>query len=544
MRLTRRRSKQHGPRVAVAACLPALGLILLAATLVGGVATGCGSGEVTIVFHAPTVAELSPLGQSIAQVVLTRLAPGEPAERIVREITNPDRGVDFGSIDPGKSVQLAVELRSPTQRLVGYGRSAVLDIGPGDRVEVPIHVRRPFVYTAGDDMAITTMDATGDTTGMLPATSYLGSIDVLSGPLALATSPDGTHIVAIASDGTLAMLLTSDHLTVDGGTIALGKRPSDVAMSPDGQFVVVGHRDDTANGGPPGGVSIVDLSAPPASAVLFKQLGNVTRVVMAPPAPGGGANALAYALMDGGDAGQDCNAQVTSSIAGLPLVDPPETITMVSAGGLVSDIAVQGDGQLVAALPCTGEIRHMSADGTPGDVLTMVSRVSALAARPDRLWSVGTLPADETHGARLILIAVDASGEELAHIELPALQERVLTTEFSGPGEEASRQIDADDMAVLDLVSLPGDAYVAVLTSGVFRASSVFPTLPSLDLRNREYLLIDTATTAIVQRVRTLCDLQVGIGDVQGWRCTLSTGQAETGRAFRPLGMTALYGTR
>src|SRR5690606_6111797 len=153
--------------------------------------------------------------------------------------------------EPGDGVHLAVELRAATQRLVGYGRTALsLDVEAGDELAVPVHVRRPFVYMTGGE-AVATFDPT-DTTGL----GLHRVVDVLPAPVAAITSADGaTLLVATlgASGYELYGIATADHQAIVLDPIALPQKPSDMVVSPLGRYLVIGH-----DGGG-GGISVVDL---------------------------------------------------------------------------------------------------------------------------------------------------------------------------------------------------------------------------------------------------------------------------------------------
>jgi hypothetical protein len=66
-----------------------------------------------------------------------------------------------------------------------------------------------------------------------------------------------------------------------------------------------------------------------------------------------------------------------------------------------------------------------------------------------------------------------------------------------------------------------------------------------MDATSNEYVLADIATGGYVQRVRSRCDLETGIAQLNNWECRPSTGQdtAQVGD-FTPSTVAVLYGAR
>ena len=492
---------------------------------------GCGSsGTVQLELLAPADEALSPLGEQIAEVVLVRSAPGEPTERLIRDVSNGASSVDIGTIEAGDGMSLAVELRAPNQRLVGYGRAPVLDIAVGQSIDVPIFLRRPFVYVAGDT-SVTSFDATGDAS----SADYIGAIETTGAPRSVATSPDGGHLVIITDDNgsfLLSQLSTSDHVTFAGSTAPLGLTPSDLAVSDDGRFAAVGH------GGNGGGMSIVDLSASGESAVSLAELGNVTGVAIAPQSAGG---ERAFAIIDGN---HDCAGGAASSIIALSLTDTSQSEMLIAPGEPISDAAVLADGSLALALPCTDQLARFDAGGAALEPLVLMDHVTTVAVSRDRVWSIGTKPSVDDAGAEYVLASViPDNGEEPTMMALGTVQERVEIG-AGEPGDQLSRLLSADEAAAFHLVALPGSDYVAALALATYDGGGLPPFVSNLDLTTWNYMLIDTATGAIVQRVRTQCLLETGGIGFDDWECSLLAGQDQSERAFIPVGIAALYGAR
>ena len=508
---------------------PLLAFILIA-PLVAPLA-GCGSGELEIVFLVPEGEGLSPLDEQISDVVIVRDDLGSAPQRTSHEITDRGKALEVGAIDPGNNIRIGVELRSATQRLVGFGRSDLLDIGAGTSAAVEVHLRRPYIYVTGDT-SLAAFDSAKDSGDV----TFVGAVAGVTSPQQVATSADGAEIIVVGGevDATaLTRISTSDHASTVGDAIPLTLPASDLVVSDDSRFALVAHS------GVDGGVSVADLGGGSAS---FVGLGSVTRLAVTPSELGD----QAFVVVDGG---LDCNGPA-SSIVRFSLTEGEPVGSPITASGPVSSVAVLADGSLAAVLPCSGQVAHFGADGNDLGILAEVPGATAVTASGPRAVIIGTLPPDPVAGHRPLLVSVDMAGDadsdepgqNESRVELPAVQVRVSTDAFSSPGDQVSRQLDPDEVTTVDIAAVPGGDTVAMLTLSTYSADGTDLVLPSLDLEVWEYTLIDTATGTPVQRVQTFCDLQEGGGLVGDWQCTLAPGQAATMQTFRPLGLAALYG--
>jgi hypothetical protein len=132
--------------------VPERGAALALSALVGAWAPmGCAAeGSVEIVFLLPESESLSPIAGNLAEITVVSTVPGEPPRSEARHVTHGSEEVNIGSVKIADGVTLAVELRSPSKRLIGYGRSAgPIDIEAEGVTEVPIMLRRPFAYATG-----------------------------------------------------------------------------------------------------------------------------------------------------------------------------------------------------------------------------------------------------------------------------------------------------------------------------------------------------------------------------------------------------------
>jgi hypothetical protein len=501
-------------------------------------------GGVEIRFLWPEDPALGPAGEQIAEVTLVRSAPGEPVTRTTRRMG--DRGqLDMGSIEAGQDLNLAVELRSSTQGLLGYGRAtAPIDLSPGDSVEVSMHVRRPFVYVTGH-ATVTTFDPTPDAIGA----QYRGSIGAVQGAAVTAPTPDGTTLllgVPAPNGGNLYLVSTSDYGRPMPEAIGLRQPPVDLVVSPSGRYAVVAHAGAT------GGVSVIDLQAP-TPIPQFVSLGSVERVAVGAVAPGS-PQERAYALIN---KDFDCSSTTGSRVTTVELDDPRENGPSTPFEKPIQDIAASpGFSFAVVANACDNMVERVEPGAATARVgLAEVPGVTAVAIMDERIWSVGSLLPGGGKGARLLMVSMDQNGDDAIARELPRFQERAVATVFSGDGEEALRQIDADIITAMDMAVLPGADSIALITKGYFLASEItgtdavqteFTVLPQLEIDNYEYVLIDTATVTPVQRWRTSCELTKTWTKayilVNDWACWQE--DDFDGVEYVPSSLSVLYGTR
>ena len=506
--------------------------------------TACiGDGAVDIVLLWPDDPALSPSAEQVFEVTLVRTAPGEATQRSVHQVFDSGDAASLGDVDAGEGVRLAVELRSPNQRLIGYGRShGALSIEPGQSISVPMNVRRPFVYLSGDT-TLSAFDPTRDGDD----TQYRTDIPAIASPRVTTTSADGSSLYAVTSAPALVALATSDHATQLLDPVSLPLPASDLAVTADGRYAIVGH----GTGG--GGVSVVDLAAAidgSPSVTAVDTGGPVHRVVVASES----SQARAFALIDGD---LDCVGGPSRLLAiDLESATASDIVTLSS---VAQDLTASPDGgRLFVASACDDVVLGVVLDQEPSvaQELARVPGVTALATQEGRIWAIGQLSPTPDTGARLVAVSMDTDGNEQASLEMPVLQERAKTLEFSGEGDESVRQIDADEVVALHAAVLPGSDALAIVTQGYFHAPDrgefidilgiPVPILPEMELRTHEYLLVDTATGTVVQRVRSRCELdQLSFEAlVTDWECTQTPGQEVTPREYQPTGVSVLYGAQ
>lgn len=529
---------------------------LAAALLASGLA-GCGqTAEMSIGLDLPGDPALSPDGDRLAELTLLSWSPdqpGQPAQSQTRPVTDSHQGLDLGTLTADQPVQVAIELRSGSERLLGYGETPEPVVpGASSDTRVSVHVRRPFAYVAGDPGHLASFDASLDPTG-----SYQGSVDV-SAPLASTPTPDGAELVVVSDTGSgaqLTLVSTADHQIESGAAqVTLPGQVTDVAVTPDGGLAVVAH----GGTGDAGGLSVIDLAAARdgQSQVAFAPVGAVGAVTIAPAPDGGPPRAIA--LLDR-TTGFGCDATATpSSLAVVALSGDLMVQGSVDLGEPAADLSSAPDGsQVYVALPCSDELGGLALDpdGTPaGAVKALVSvpAASSVAVQRGQLWGAGVASPDAA-GLRVVLVSASLAGANPTRVDLPPAQERIEFNELQDPGQVVEERVDADQLRAFQLVALPGSEMVALLTEGYYHGDESgdalgTPIVPEMEITTYEYLLVDPATRAAVQRLRTSCDGQVLSPDAvfTSFRCGQGPDQdvLDDDHSYIPVQVSAIYGGR
>lgn len=507
---------------------------------------GCAAeGSVEIRFLLPDD-DLSPM-TGLSEITVITDVPGEPVRRETLLVPADATELTGGTVPIADGVEISVELRAATRRLIGYGRSdGPVDVALDGVTEVPIRVRRPFAYVTGAT-SVQTFD-----TAREAIDDYAGSIAMSPAPTVMASTHGGGELLTAASAGSggeLRALSTASHAAVDGlGAIPLSLPPAGLAITPDDRFAVIGHA------GAGGGISIVELAdlGSETGAARFVALGDVTRVV------GGldGDAPIAYALV-GGAPRTNCAAPPPPSQIVLVDVASGDELARVEPGAPIADIAVDRDSNLlVMANTCANQVVASLPLDDPGAFadLHYARAVSQVAVQGGRVWAVGATPQVTGMPAYLSVSSARLDGSDEVRVALPAMEERAQVEDLMEPGQSAEIRIGADDVVALDMAVVPGGNHVAVLSEGFYHGTEMILNdpffgpiriIPEMTITTYEYLLVDIATGGFVQRVRTWCDLKV-LSDtfLQDFRCTRAAGQDAAGSAFRPQHINVLYGSR
>ncbi len=471
--------------------LPRRGYGLLLTAVVAGLAGGCAAeGGLELALELPAKAALSPTEAEIGSVGLVTYVPDQAPRSESRQVSGGATTLSMGRLDAGDGISLAVEMRAPNQRLVGYGRSpGPIDVVASQMLTVPINMRRPFVYVTGGTQ-LATFDSTRDAAG---SSAYRGAIPLSRAPSVAAATADGLDVVVVSDTGNgaeLSLVSTSTHEASGNPPVPLDAAPSDIAISPDSHWAVVGHS------GAQGGLSIVDLGAARAgqAAVQFVPLGSVGAVNIGAHT----SKPRVVALLDRAT-GTGCpTGGAASSVVTVSLEDPTQIGTTFDLGTPVRDIAVSDDGGFVfTADICNDQIDKLSLDDDvqPAPLL-MMPQPTAVAVFDDRVWGVGTAPASGSVPQRLMVVSARDDGTGETRVELPQIQESARSNDFTGNGQAAEQRMDADALEAYDLAVTPGADHLAILVWEWFEAQEEGsflgqPIIPAMTLESREYLLVN-----------------------------------------------------
>lgn len=532
--------------------------LMCLAPLVPGLG-GCldGGNGIELDLRFPADPALAPQPEEIANVSLVYWVPGKPTNRITRAIED----VNSGPIDefaPGQRLRMAVELRTATQRLIGFGRARdVITIGADGSASIPVEVRRPFVYL-GSQNGVEAIDATQDASGGL--SSFLRRIDLTVPAQVAVPTYDGqllaTVITRAAVPGNTAsplvhelmVLRTDDHSrAMDSLPIALRAPASDLAITPNGRYAVIGH---VTTADAPGGVSIVDLQAAARNERLVYELleGSVGRVSIGAEEPD-----RAFVLVDRLD-GLDCAGATGSTVLEIWLGTSPVVHRRVSLGTPAQDLAASDDGSfVVVADSCGNKLwRVPSNGGMPVALRSDLENVSSVALWNNNIWAVTSsiAPAVRTEpgNAKIRVVSTELDGEIVADIPLPPMKLALETPVFSDDGQLAALQVTADGVYAFDLAVAPGAGAIALLMRNQYRvledSNGTTTFIPDMDIETTEYLLVDVTTTTAVQHVVNQCNIaRLGPALIEDWRCAL-TADALVDPTHEVRGLSVLYGSR
>jgi len=530
---------------------------------------GCfGTGSLDLELTMPTEMDLKPTGMSTITVLASSPEIGTVANRTVLT------GSSFkaGELPVSEDVQINVLLHDVSNRLVGLGEAPELvDIVGDEKTTLTIPVRRPFIYAAGSSGTATslyTFDPTLDPRDM----KFQGKLAGLATPQ-VAISVGGDLLV-VGGGNQLQQVDTATH-KVTGMTVTLPAALNDVAPVPSEKRVVAA----TAMG-----ISIVDLAT---AQVTNAMVGPVDRVAVGPAADG---RMVAYGLVGrvpATDLPPPLGTCMGSSSIVAVFIDAPAVTAPKPLGAAVSAIAASPSaakpnaGAVYAALPCTNQVVRIDGDPTSEVAqLTLVKlsdlkNAAAIAVQGDRVWAAGTEPSTPScltgpctatsslacpettnarvsyvdQGARLAVQSIPAAGGPATTVVLPERRETMIDT--MDPSHQHAQVLHPLTSVPLDLVTLPGGQYVAIVMKNSYFIDSTFDglqyILPCLKVSSADWLLVDMASSSIGQRVRPHCmitNMRQG-AYFSSWACD-DPPEAETAKQgdFTPLSVGALFGAR
>ena len=502
----------------------------------------CSSGGVDLVLDVPDDPTLAPA--SAATITLLARKSDQPT-RATSSALAEDGTFELGRIAVGDGFDLAVEMRSATQRVVGYGRAgAPVEVTANDVIEVVIPVRRPFVYMTGGGDRLIAFDSTRDAADP----GYQSEI-ALPEAASLAIPAGGQEVAIIADQQDHAVvrrLITATHEIADAPPLEIGGGVRDAAASPDGHWLVIGHTS---------GMTVVDLTSGEATPIAGT--GDVERVAI-----GSDPSGKPWAI---GLVGRAEPPACEPSRLAVVALGGAASADMIDVGRPLIDIGADDVQPVVVGVDaCGGALVKIPLD-EPGfpDVAPMVEMLAevpaptAVAALGGRAWAIGSVAGVidneiTTEAAHLVLVSAGLAGGGSARKDLPPVVESMVA--IDAEGQDVARNLKAGTAVAYDLAVVPPGNQVALAYHATFHAPTLVattpfgqvPIIPRMDATSDEYLLLDADGAAPVHRVRTSCELEHESGAfISTWECRRSPGQdAAVGAGFHPAMLSVLYGGR
>jgi hypothetical protein len=498
-------------------------LIGTAVVLVSACGGGGSTGTIELVLQLPPSGDLRPTNLATVAVGITQADGNENVT------TTPLDGMRFsaGDVPLDEPIQLRVELRDNTNRLVAFGRveQTVNPDSSDQRITIP--VRKPIVYISSEK-AIVTLDPTVD--GFDP--KFQGSITGTTGGMAFPL--DGTDI-GVVTGGSLQRLSTADHKPAGNAINMMATGSSDAARVPGQRRMVF------ATGG---GIVAIDVDTGDVKSLAASP--KPDRIAVGGSVETGFAVYSLVGRVSPPTGTMTCTG--SSMVMAYSLDDSNEQPRMVAMGQF-SDIEAVDDA-VFAANPCTGRVTRIDANG--GAFMMSVPSVGALAIEGSRLWAAGSASGGTGQGSRIRLGSIRFDGTDFQEVLL-APKAEVMTYD-GDQAKELALNIHADTEVALDLAVLPGAQYVAVIARMDSHRLARFDTLsgqkviPEMDATVTDIVLADPASGGIQQRIRAKCVLTLIArtnAEFPDWSCvTLIGAEQPLGGESTPTTIGALYGGR
>jgi hypothetical protein len=505
------------------------------------VLAGClGEGSVDLHLRLPADQALRPTEMSTITVVARRQGEDSITTTSPIRMSGGRATFDSGDLPVDDVIELSVELRSTSGRLVGYG-VAPTPFTPraGESVDVDVPVRKPFIYVASG-VAVRTIDPSLD--DLAPA--FQGQLSNIA--TASLTVPISSADLAVVSGGQLVRVATTDHQP-SGANVPLPPNARDIASVPTQDRVVIGHD---------GGIAIVDVATGTRTDIAGVT-GSVRKVTVGRT----GTTWYAYGLVNQVLPPMIGACTGVSTIARVDL--DAMTAETLAPGKGIADITATGDGRLYAAASCDGAIHQIDITGVATAVAD-IDRPTTIATWGDRVWAAGNLPRmdintdgdpepEQIIAARPLLVSIDLAGSNMQRIELEPRRETMITA--SDPVLELAQVMNARTLTPLDLAIVPGGQYIVLGFEATYDTVARVDIdgniiIPEMQATSDDVAVIDTATGGVAQRIRSRCNLDFvgpshplyGFAD---WTCDIPpAGQVVTGADYQPGSLSVLFGAR
>jgi hypothetical protein len=517
---------------------PLAALLLLIVNLSLVLTGGCsGDGKLLIILDRPSEQKLDPLLDDRLARFSLRVNQGGSVN-VSESFRTDDLELTVGDVPLGSPFNLRLAGKTSSGQMLGLGQ--VFDVNldsSGSTVQVKF--RKPMGYVAGQP-GLFLVDATASSpSGAAPVPPMKGGD--LSGVSAVASTPDGSWVLAVAGTKLVALRTKVSKMPESkwaeatippGGTF--------VAVSPDNRYAVICHTATKT-------ISQVDLNklAEGKSVVDIKTLsGKPTKAVFA-----ANESSKVRVLLDGVGHLDGCNTK--SSLQEVLLGTRMQPAAPLSLGKPVADVAVDPrDGALLLALPCEDALGRAKGNAAPEKIGGAVPRHYDLALSDQHLVVVGSKFGSPPKG-RVVLFDLSRSGfnaQTTKDFSLPPLGVAITSSASTGAITVMS---ELTTFTIYDVAVTPGGQRVVALYQARYKSNiGVGSCNYNFDIRALGYLVVDLNVNSYLFSQLTdvffdqcsTCNEPTQSGCEQWFTQGLQSSGGLTNPKFEAKGVTLLFG--
>jgi hypothetical protein len=467
------------------------------------------------------------------------------------------RTLGLGNVPVGRFGKITLIGYTASGQVMAFGSAAPPSIDGGAAVDLGLPLRKPFTYLAGASAAQVFDTSQSHAEDIVPP---IGVGTAQQAITAVATTPDGRHLLAAVADRTdpppptptapmLAVFATWSH--AQAYTVPLTYRPDHLAVSPDGAWAVISSTGENwvtfvnlaavlAGGDPASATRDVVLAAPSRAAFVQDARG-ATRVVI---------------LRDRQPLAGSCSPAPTPSTLTTFDLAQGSLLNSTTLSSVAADLAGrEGDTRVYVAHPCNGIVSAFDTASYSESVLTFAQLPASLVANGDTLYvgGVDLSPDSGRTRARAVVTAIDLdTAAEKNTVSGPAFDEGFALADSSTAGRNLVVTVQPDQVHLYALSLPPGGSRISALAYVTY-VSEPFPvtidgvnrTVTGLRIASYNYLGIDATSGEIRRRYRTACTVRLDATPETPRACTQNEAHeqpdAATG-AFVPLHLASLYG--
>lgn len=494
--------------------------------------TACGGdGRLLILLERPEDSTLDPLRDDrLARFSLRvdqrgKLSDQETFRSDADELT-------VGDVPVGSPFDLRLAGKSSSGQMLGLGQ--VFDVNvDGDGTVVQVKFRKPIGYVAGQP-GVDLVDASASTREK----AALSPIRTISSVSAVATTPDGAWLLAVAGSSLVA-LRTSNHSIWAQASIPAGG--TFVAVSPDNRYAVVCHREGKE-------LSIVDMvklaEKNPIAALRVPLGGKPTKAVFS-----GKDRSRVKVLVDGVGHLDGCSA--SSSLVDVLLATGQPTGTL-KLNKPVADVVIDPrDDSLLMALPCEkslGKVQNGMA--TKLDLGGQVPRTYDLATSDQHLVVLGSDNGTPPQGDAVLfdLSRTGFNTPQTKKFSLPQLGVSITSAASTGA---INVSLALETFTIFDVTVAPdGQRTVCLFQARYVSNIGVGSCNYNFNIKAMGYLVVDlTVETYLFSQLTDLVFQQCSTCDYpsqsacESWFTKgMQSGKALTTPEFEPRGTALLFG--